>query len=157
MSRFKPVVGVSEAIALLFIFISSKVFLTHISFILRDGANAAYLIPVLNTFAGLLGVLLLVAVLNRYPGKDLVQIGEEVSGPYVNTLFSLFYLAVFVTGAGFTLRSISERVVAGFLPDTPISVVTLSFLAGTTVVAYLGLEAVARTARFLVEIGRAHV
>ncbi|KJS12320.1 MAG: hypothetical protein JL56_12965 [Desulfotomaculum sp. BICA1-6] len=152
MSHLKPVVGVSEGITLLFIFISSKVFLAHVTFILHDGMNASWVIPIINTLIGLLGVLLLVAVLNGHPGKDLVEIGEELAGPYINTLFSLFYLAVFVIGAGFTLRFISERVVAGFLPDTPISMVTLSFLVGTVTVAYLGLEAVARTARFLVVV-----
>lgn len=152
MSRYKPVVGVSEGITLLFIFISSKVFLAHITFILHDGMNASWVIPFINTFTGLLGVLLLVAVLDRHPGKDLVEIGDELAGPYINTLFALYYLVVLVSGAGFALRFISERVVAGFLTDTPISMVTLSFLAGTVVVAYLGLEAVARTARFLVGV-----
>lgn len=137
---------------MLFIFIAAKVFLAHVAFILHDGMNAAWMIPIINTFIGLLGVLLLVAVLERHPDKDLVEIGEELAGPYINTIFSLFYLAVFVVGAGFTLRFISEQVVAGFLPDTPISMVTLSFLAGTVTVAYLGLEAVSRTARFLVVV-----
>ena len=150
MTRYKPVIGVSEGVTLLFIFISAKVFLTHIIFVLHDGMNASWMIYVLNTLVALPGVLLLAAVLDRYPGRDLVQIGEQLTGPYINSLFSLFYLAVFIGGAGLTLRSISERVVAGFMPDTPISMVTLFFLAGTVAVAYLGLEAVARTARFLV-------
>jgi len=152
MSIPRPVIGVSEAVTLLFIFIVAKVFLTHIVFILHDGMNASWMIPIMNTFTGMLGVLLLAAVLDRHPGRDLVQIGEQLTGPYINTLFAFFYLGVFVISAGFTLRAVSERMVAGFLPDTPISLVTLSFLVGTVTVAYLGLEAVARTARFLVSV-----
>ncbi|MCG8402327.1 MAG: spore germination protein [Firmicutes bacterium] len=152
MTRFKPVVGVSEAVTLLFIFIAAKVFLTHVAFILHDGANASWMIPLINIFIGLAGVLLLVAVLNKHPGQDLVETGEELTGPYINALFSLYYLLVFVVGAGFALRSVSERMVVGFLQDTPISMVVLLFLASTVTVAYLGLEAVARTARFLVSV-----
>jgi len=149
VSRQQPVVGVSEAITVLFIFISAKVLLTHIILVLHAGMNAAWAIPILDTAVALLGVWLLVSLLDRYSGRDLVQIGEHLTGPYVNLLFSLFYLAVFLGGAGLALRAASERMVAGFLPDTPISVVAFSFLLGSTVVSYLGLEAVTRSARFL--------
>lgn len=152
MTQRGPVVGISEGITLLFIILSSKVFLNHIAFTLDYGLNASWTIPLLNTMVGLAGVLLLVAVLNRSPGRDLVETGEQLTGPYLNTLFGIYYLAVFVAGAGLTLRSISERVVAGFLTDTPISLVTIFFMAGTLVVSYLGIEAVARTARFLVGV-----
>lgn len=152
MTQRGPVVGVSEGLTLLFIFLSSKVFLTHIAFLLDYGMNASWVIPLLNTMVGLAGVLLLLAVLNRSPGRDLVETGEQLTGPYINSMFAIYYLAVFVAGGGLTLRSISERVVAGFLPDTPISVVTVFFITGTLVVSYLGIEAVARTARFLVGV-----
>ncbi|MBF7083751.1 GerAB/ArcD/ProY family transporter [Desulfallas sp. Bu1-1] len=152
MTQYKPVVGVSEAVTLLFIFLSSKVFLTHVVFLYHEGLNAAWMIPIIQTSTGLLGLLLLVSVLNKFPGRDLVEIGEELTGPYINLLFALYYLAVFVFGAGMTLRGISEQVVAGFLPDTPISLVVFTFVLGTVVVSYLGVEAVARTARFLLGV-----
>ncbi|TYO94707.1 GerAB/ArcD/ProY family transporter [Desulfallas thermosapovorans] len=152
MSRQKPVVGVSEAVTLLFVVISAKIFLTQSIFLYHRGMNAAWVIPIVLMFVGLAGVLLLVALLNRFPGRDLVQVGEELTGPYINFFFGLFYLAVFVLGAGFTLRAISEHMVAGFFPDTPISLVAGSFILATMVVSYLGLEAVVRTARLLVGI-----
>ena len=152
MSRFRPVVGSSEAITLLFIFISAKVFLTYIVFFYHEGLDAAWILPLITTAVGVLVALLLVALLNRYPGRDLVEIGDELAGPYLNLLFAFFYLAVLLFGAGMTLRGISERVVSGFLTDTPVSLVTAFFVVGTVVVSYLGLEAVARTARFLVSV-----
>lgn len=152
MTQYRPAIGVSEAVTLLFIFLASKAFLTKVMFIYHDGLNASWVIPVIQTGIGLGGLLLLVAVLNKYPGRDLVEIGEELAGPYVNLLFALYYLVVFVFGAGMTLREISEQVVSGFLPDTPISLVVLAFVSGTAVVSYLGIEAVARTARFLLGV-----
>jgi spore germination protein (amino acid permease) len=67
-------------------------------------------------------------------------------------LFILFYLAIFLVTAGLVLRLAAERLVTGFFIDTPISLVALFFLGGALAVSYLGLEAVARTARFLVGI-----
>lgn len=152
MSRFKPVIGASEAITLLFIFISAKIFLTYTVFYYQKGLTASWVIPLLTAAAGIVVVLLLVALLNRYPGRDLVEIGEGLAGPYINLLFAFFYLAVLLLGAGMTLRGTSERVVSGFLVDTPISLVTALFVTGTMVVSYLGLEAIARTARFLTSV-----
>lgn len=152
MNQQKPVVGAAEVSALIFTVISAKIFLTQSIFLYHSGMNAAWMIPIALMFIGLSGVLLLVALLNRFPGRDLIQVGEELTGPYVNFFFALFYLAVFVLGAGFTLRAISEHMVAGFFPDTPISLVAGSFILATMVVSYLGLEAVVRTARLLVGV-----
>jgi len=152
MTPLKPVIGTSEAVTLLFIFLSSKTFLAYAVFLYDEGLNAAWVIPLMQTAIGLLSVLVLAALLEKFPGRDLVEIGEELAGPYVNTLFALFYLAVFLFGAGMVLRLVSERMVSGFFINTPISLVTLFFVIGALVVSYLGLEAVARTARFLVGI-----
>lgn len=152
MTRQNPVVGVSEAVTLLFLFISAKALFAYSIFLYDTGMNAAWFVPIIQTAIGFAGVLLLFTLLNKYPGKDIIKIGEKLTGPYVNILLSLFYLSVFIFSSGITLRLISEQVVTGFFIDTPISFVMFSFLSGSLVVSYLGLEAVARTARFLVSI-----
>lgn len=152
MSLNKPVVGVSEAITLIFIYLSFKTFIFYSPPLYEAGMNAAWMIPLLQIAIGLTGIWLLVSLLAKSPGRDLVQIGEELTGPYINTLFSLYYLTVIIFVAGISLRGTSERVVAGFLPDTPISLIVLSFVVGSMTLSYLGIEVVARTARFLVGI-----
>jgi len=152
MSQQKPVVGVSEAVTLLFIYIAIKIVLSQAIFPFHKGMNATWVIPLLLMLIGLSGVLLLVFLLNKFPDRDLVQVGEELVGPYINAGLALFYLTVFVVSGGATLRNISERMVIGFLPDTPIGLVSLSFMLATVVVSYLGMETVARTARFLASL-----
>lgn len=152
MSQQKPVVGESEAVTLLLTFLSYKVFLAYGVFIYSEGLNASWIIPLINTLLGLLGVLLLISLLSKFPGQDLVKIGEVLSGPYLNMLFVLFYLFIFLLSGGLVLRLAAERMAAGFFVDTPISLTTFFFIAGALVVSYLGLEAVARTARFLLGI-----
>jgi len=152
MMRGKPVIGVSEATTLMFVLLLSRIFLAHIVFIIDAAANAAWMVPIADTIMALAALYLLVAVLKREPGLNLAETGERLVGPYINTGFSLYYLVVFVAGAGLTLRQLSERVLSGFLPDTPISLVSSFILLGSLAVAYLGPEAVARTARFLVSV-----
>jgi spore germination protein (amino acid permease) len=152
MMRRQTVIGVSEAVTILFIFISAKTFLSYGRQFFHESYNAAWMVPLVQTFVGLAGVLLLAALLQKYPGRNLVEIGEELAGPYINVLFALFYLTVFVIGAALTLRGVSERVEAGYLPNTPISMVVLSFAVGAVVVGYLGPEAATRTARFLLGV-----
>ncbi|WP_347490643.1 GerAB/ArcD/ProY family transporter [Desulfoscipio sp. XC116] len=152
MSLNKPVVGISEAISILFIYISAKTFIFYGPPLIEAGMNAAWMIPLIQIAIGLGGVWLLAALLAKSSGRDLVQIGEELTGPYINTLFSFYYLIVIIFVAAIALRGTSERVVAGFLPDTPISLVVISFVMGSMIVSYLGLEAIVRTARFLVGI-----
>lgn len=152
MTQSKPVVGASEAVTLLFVFLTAKSFLSEALFIFDAGYNATWMVALLMTGYALGTVWLLSTLLNRFPGRDLVEIGEVVVGPYLNLVLILYYQFVFVIGAGFVLRGISERMVSGFLPDSPISLVVFFFILGAVVVSYMGVEAVARTARLLVGI-----
>lgn len=149
MPRHKPVIGIYEATILLFLFLISKIYLSYSPFLYHHGLNAAWMIPLIQIPLALAGVYLLCKLLEKFPGQSLIEIGENLTGVYINTIFALFYLAFFATVAGLTLRGISERVVAGFLTSTPISLVAILLITSTLVVSYLGIEAVARTAKFL--------
>ncbi len=148
----RPVIGGSEAVALLFIFLTSRIFLAHTSFVLDDGMNASWMIPLANTAIAVAVVFLLASVLEEFPGNNLIETGERLAGPYLNLMFGVYYILIFVVNAGLTLRQASEWVLAGFLPDTPISLVSMLFIFGSLVVAYLGAEALARTAKFLFKV-----
>ncbi len=152
MKSSRPVIGTSEAITLLFIFLSTKTFLAYAVFLYDAGFNAAWIISLIQTVIGFLGVLALIAMLEKYPGRDLVEIGENLVGPYINIFFALFYLTVFLFGSGMLLRLAAERMVSGFFVDTPISLVTVFFMISSLIVSYLGLEAITRTSRFVVGI-----
>ncbi|MCL2337971.1 MAG: spore germination protein [Firmicutes bacterium] len=151
MMRDKPLIGVAEASALIFLSLVSRILLAHVIFF-GSGKEAAWIFPVVDTILALAVVYLLAVALKREPDLNLAETGEKLVGPYLNIIFCLFYLAIFVVGAGLTLRQLGDMAVNAFLPNTPLSLVLDFFLAGPLVVAYLGLEAVARTARFFVLI-----
>lgn len=140
----KPTVGYREAVTVGVIFISAKIFLTYQIVLYHLAANAAWVVPILEALIAVAGMLLLVSVLERYPGKSIVEISEELLGSYLNTLFSMIFAAILVLITGLVLRQEGERALTGFFPDTPISMVVLLFLIGTVIVTFLGFDSIAR-------------
>lgn len=144
-----PRVGFGEAVALTVIFLVSKLLLSHLALIFPLGLSASWMLPLIHLPAGLIGFALLAWLLNQFPGRTIIEIGEEVVGPVVNTVFALAYYFFFVFGSSLAVRQFSEFVLTGFYPETPISVAALFFMASAALVAYLGLETLARVARIL--------
>lgn len=144
--KTRPVVGFREAITVGTVFMSAKIFLSYQLHLYHVAANAAWVIPPIESVIALAGLLLLVAVLDRHPGKSIVEISEAELGPFFNTLFSMVFASILIIITGLVLRQSGERAVTGFYPDTPISVVVLLFIAGTVTVTYLGFDIIARVA-----------
>ncbi|MEW6540615.1 MAG: GerAB/ArcD/ProY family transporter [Bacillota bacterium] len=149
MSSGSPRVGFGEAVALLVVFLSMKVLISHLALIFPLGLSASWMIPLMHLPVGLVGVAVIVWLLNRFPGRTIVEIGEELVGPVVNGFFVLLYYAFFVVFTALVLRQFAEFVLIGFFPETPLSIVVLAFAASATVIVFLGLETLARTARVL--------
>lgn len=145
----RTLIGTSEAVVLLTTFISTKIFLSYQVGLYHAAANAAWISPLIYTVAGIACTLLLVSLLKRFPDKNVIEIGEELVGPCFNTFFSLIYTAFFLSVAGLSVRQFAEYALTGFLPDTPISLLIISFLLGITFVNFLGIEVLARVARVL--------
>lgn len=145
-------IGMAEAISLFTFLITTKTFLSYQIPFFNAVNNAAWLAVLAASLIGFPCFLIIEAVLKRYPGKNIVEIGEELVGPVINTLFSLGYLLFFISLVAMTLRQFSERVITGFVEEMPISFAVFSFMAGVVIVSYLGLEAIARTARLFYPI-----
>jgi len=129
-------------------FTVTKVFLSYHLAVIDRAATAAWQAVLL---VGLVGGAVLLAVVVRllrpFPGRSIIEIGEEMAGPWLNAIFALGYLSFFITATGLQLRQFSERIVTGLIPEMPLSVAVFSFVAGAGIAAYLGVEAIARTAR----------
>lgn len=147
MSSGPPRVGFGEAVALLVVFLSMKVLISHLALIFPLGLSASWMIPLMHLPVGLVGAAVIVWLLNQFPGRTIVEIGEELVGPVVNGFFTLFYYVFFVIFTALILRQFAEFMLTGFLPETPLSIAMLVFTAGAAAIVFLGLEALARTAR----------
>ncbi|MDP3050171.1 MAG: hypothetical protein Q8N20_02305, partial [Eubacteriales bacterium] len=87
-----PKIGLREAVGLLTIFLVAKAFIPYLAFIFDWGLSGTWLIVLAHLPLGVVGVLVLVWLLNRHPGKTIVEIGEELVGPIPNIFLALMLL-----------------------------------------------------------------
>lgn len=142
----KPAVGFWEAVTVGTVFISAKLFLSYQVILYHMAGSAAWAVPILESAIAAAALLLIATVLNQHPGKSIVEISEEMVGPYLNITLSAIFAVTLLLITGLVLRQFSERAVTGLYPNTPISFVALFFLAGMVIVNYLGFETIARVA-----------
>lgn len=138
--------GPSEAVALLAITMSARIFLPYPRYLIELGGSAAWLTPVGGLLVALLGVVVMGRLLALSPGKNIIGITEDVLGPYLGMAVNIIYVAFFLLVAMNFTREFSEAMISAALPQTPISVISLGILAVSLLGAYLGIEAMARSA-----------
>ena len=147
MTINKERIGPIEAVSLAVVFISAKVFLTYPAFMVNLGLSAAWMVILVAVFFSLLAFLPLAFLMDKYPGKSIIEIGEELVGPYLNILFTLGYLSFLLAVESMVLRQFAERALTVSIPQLPISVAMSGLLLGAVAACYMGLEAIARSTR----------
>lgn len=135
-----------EAATLVLAAIVTESFLTFPAALVDEGDTAAWLIMLVAVLIGVLAFLPLAALMEKFPGKSIIEVGETLLGPWVNTLFVLAFLAFFLVTTASILRQYAERTVTVAVPQLPISAAMIGMLLGAVVACTLGLEAMARSA-----------
>ncbi|MCH3972156.1 MAG: spore germination protein [Oscillospiraceae bacterium] len=86
-------------------------------------------------FAYLLGsafafifLLINLAVMRYFPGKNLIQINEQLYGKKVGKIISILYLSYFFILSSLNLRDMNNFVGLDILPETPTLVILISFI-----------------------------
>jgi spore germination protein (amino acid permease) len=138
--------GYSEMTAFLIIMIVMKIFIGYPRIITEQGATAAWLLPL---FSGLLAIglwLLIMRLLERFPGKSLAEITELLLGPVLGLAINIIVVSFFCIKTALLLRVFCEATTLTILTETPLSAIALLFLFGTTLTVYHGIEAISRSA-----------
>lgn len=150
MDRETPVkgkFGMSEAVVLLTMSSMARIFLTRPRSLVEIAGPAAWLSAAFGLVLALGQVYIFYLVLKPYPKKNIVDVTTEslgsIAGTAANIIYALFFIAVAAT---FT-RTFSEALLISALPRTPISVLSTGYIAVGILGAYVGLEAMARSAR----------
>jgi len=142
--------GRREAFALITITIITEIFLSIPQKLAVDGKSAAWIIILIAGALSFVGLYFILALSRRFPGKTIVEAGEEAGGPFLGTIAALAYFIFFMASLILFLRQFSETIITAFLPQTPISVITAGFLVVIIYSTYIGLEAISRTAGLLI-------
>ncbi|MDD3652809.1 MAG: endospore germination permease [Desulfotomaculaceae bacterium] len=140
--------GPGEAVILLAISSISRLFLSYPGMLFEIGGPATWLTPLGGLVLALAAIFVLSLVLKKSPGSTIVEINEQAFGPYLGVAVNILAIVMVLELLGATyIREFSEAMLVTTLRFTPISVVDAAFLALGLLGAYLGIEALARTAR----------
>ncbi len=142
-------IGYHEALTLLVIILSAKIFLSFPRNMALIGDAAGWIIVLLSGIYSLIGFFFLISLLKKYPGKNLIQIAQEVNGPFFGKLFGVVIFLFFLVITSLYLRQFVESFILAILPRTPISVLTIFFLMLMVYATLLGIETLSRVAWLL--------
>ncbi|HEX9062440.1 MAG TPA: GerAB/ArcD/ProY family transporter, partial [Clostridia bacterium] len=136
--------GIFEAVCLTTLVLSTKNFYTSIRVLIKLTSTAAWYATLLSCTCSIVMFLFVYLLMKRFPGKDLPQVFEAVTGKVIGKILSLIFCAYFIYYCGSNLREFLEMIKAYNLPYTPPSLIILAFLLAVIVLTYTGIEGIAR-------------
>lgn len=100
-------------------------------------------------------VLIYVALAQKFPGKNLVQINDIIYGPYLGKLVSTLYICYFLLLASLNLRTVFTFFGTFIMPETPMVVFLIMFIFICAWAVRNGIETIARCSLILIVIAGA--
>lgn len=141
-------IGHREALTLLIALMSAKVFLSTPRNMALLGDSAGWIIVLIAGILSLIGFYFIISLIQKYPGKNLFQITEVITGKFFSKLINLFFFLFFLISTALFIRQFAESFIITILPQTPISVITIIFLILLMYGTLLGIETLTRVAWF---------
>lgn len=144
----KEGIGHREALTLLIVVMSGKIFLSFPRDMAVLGGAAGWMIVLLSGILSLIGFAFIYFLIRKYPGKNIVEIARMISGSLLGTVIGLAFFLFFLTITSLILRQFAESFLLSILPKTPISVIITCFLILLIYACLLGIETITRVAWF---------
>ena len=89
------------------------------------------------------------ALMNRFPGKSLIEIDDILFGPVLGKVVSVLYLFFFLSLAALNTRDLGNFAMDFMLPETPSAAVLLLFLLACVYTIHKGIENLMRLSTLL--------
>ncbi len=144
----KESIGHREALTLLIIIMSGKIFLSFPRDMAIFGEGAGWLIVFLSGILSLIGFLFIYYLIRKFPGQNIIEIARVIGGPVIGGVIGIIFFLFFLTITSLFLRQFVESFILSILPRTPISVITFCLLAILIYGCLLGIETISRVAWF---------
>lgn len=141
--------GNYEAMSLIILLLLTKIFYTSTSVVVKAEGTAAWYVTLISCFVGVFFFFLLYLLMKRFPGKNIMQIFEIVLGKVIGKIIIICFSAYLLYYAASNLREFVEMIKAYNLPYTPPSVIIILFLGVSALIAYFGLEGIARVSKIV--------
>lgn len=142
-------IGVQETIFLVVIALSNRIFFTAPAVVARAVGTGSWYMALISNAVAIAFFSLIVLLLKRFPGKNLLEIFPMVFGRVIGFCVSAVYAISFIVAGGVLIREFVDMLKIYVFPRTPISVLTGSLIVVIMAAAFLGLETIARTAKLV--------
>lgn len=142
-------IGVQEAISLIAITISVKVYFTSPAFVAKAIGTASWYMTLISAVTAMIGFTIVCMLLKRFPGKGLIEAFELSLGRTFGFVFSMTLILFILISTAVLIREFAEVLKVYSYPLTPPSLMIAIFLSSTAGVCFLGLESIARAAKLL--------
>jgi spore germination protein KB len=136
--------GIQEAICLVTITISNKIFFTAPGRLTEQVGTAGYQMTLVSCTMATFLFTIIYILLKRFPGMGIVEIFNMSLGNVVGYIFSFVLMLFFLISTGILLREFTDILKSFTFHLTPIGVLNLSGMIVISLAAYLGLETIAR-------------
>lgn len=146
-------IGVQEAVCLIVIAISNRVFFTAPTIVEQAVGTAGWYMSIISNLIALVFFSFILLLLKRFPGKNLLEIFDIAFGRIIGFILSLAYSTSFLAASGILLREFYEILKSFILPRTPISALNAAMTLVVAVSVFLGLETIARVAKLAAFLG----
>lgn len=143
-------IGVQEAIALIVITISVKVYFTSPAYTARTIGTSSWIMTLISATTALFAFMLICKLLERFPGQNLIIAFELSLGRFFGFIASMLLILFFVFTTSIFVREFAEILKIYAFPLTPTGFVIGVYMIIIAFACYLGLEAISRSARLLV-------
>lgn len=138
--------GIKEYTSLLIICIGIKATDTTPTLLYKQGYNAGWMIPIISSIIVFLSLSCLLAVLERYKNKNLIDIMYHLTGKYIGTVLGILFFISVTLFSAINIRSYVDILSTIYFRRTPIFVLAAILIASCYIIARLGVRAIGRTA-----------
>ncbi|MDF2607992.1 MAG: spore germination protein [Bacillales bacterium] len=135
---------------LVFIFIISSSTLLVPKLTATYAKQDAWISTVLALIIGVFIVKIYLALCNKFPTKNLIEINEIIFGKYISKIFSTVLLVYTILITSGLLRQLSDFLLTTLLPDTPIEVIGLILILLISYIAFNGVNVLAMTTEIII-------
>ena len=139
--------GVHEAICLVTISISNKLFSTTPGYLTRTVGNTGWYMTLISCVSALVFFTFIYLLLKRFSGKNIVEIYDAALGRVIGFIFSFALMVSFLGSSGIYTREFTDVMKVYVYPITPPGFLTGALLIVVAISAFLGLETIARVAK----------
>ncbi|NLB79807.1 MAG: endospore germination permease [Clostridiaceae bacterium] len=144
--------GYHEAISLLVITILAKTFFTSPAILVEIVGTAGWYMTLVSVLIAIFAFMFLYLLLKRFPNKNIMEIADLVLGKWGSLIFSLLFGGFLLWTASISIREFAEVLKVYVLPESPLSFIMVLFVITIIVLSFMGLETIARFAKFIIYI-----